>query len=636
MRRAAALATTVAAALLPLAGCTARHDRPAGPPGRYLRPAAARVVLLSIDGLAAARHRALVASGGYADPDGLAAIDRAGFVVERATPVNPTLTSVNHVSIVTGAFPGRTGVVSNVFHPAGAPVWKTVAGFDAPIGTETLWESFRRQGRRVGSLGWPGCDATAPGRTADFGTTWVASAAARAETLELGADAFAPETGATADEGEATPRRARLEVALRGAGLPETVAFQLVAVDTVPDRVAAYDTLVVDDNLTTADGVLASVHTGEWFPLSFAAAHADGGTQTVGGWCLLQALPGDLEGVRVYRGAFHATAAYPRDFRERLEAEAGFWPGPGDDDALARGLAGRGGLGIGEYMTQVRRFSEYFTACTTAAVRGEPFDLLLTYQPIVDEVQHGFTIVDPRQPAYSEGLAATAAATVDDVYRLADRAVGDLARALNPGTDALVVVSDHGILPVWEGVYVNEVLRGAGLVEVEETARGLRPAASSRMVAVTSGGAAQLYVNLEGREPGGVVPVRELDEVVRRAARALALVEVDGVPVVERTFTRSELAGIGLDSPNSGDLVVFFAPGFYPSSRLGRGVHEPIDLAGQHGFFNDHPELDAVWLARGLGVRRGRLERASVTQVAAYVSHLAGIDPPAGAAPFAP
>ncbi|HVN75905.1 MAG TPA: alkaline phosphatase family protein, partial [Thermoanaerobaculaceae bacterium] len=159
-----------------LAACAATENakslRTASPPH------ARRVVVLSLDGFAAARHRENLRDGVYADPDGVKAFERA-YVVERAIPVNPTLTAPSHIAIATGAFPTVTGIVSNTFHSPGTPILQAASGFDAPIGAEPLWQAFRRQGRRVGVLTFPGCDDTAPSRTADFGMVYVNTPFAR-------------------------------------------------------------------------------------------------------------------------------------------------------------------------------------------------------------------------------------------------------------------------------------------------------------------------------------------------------------------------------------------------------------------------------------------------------------------------
>jgi predicted AlkP superfamily phosphohydrolase/phosphomutase len=630
---------TVVAALALLAHACAATD--SSQPTRGVGPSAGtgRVVLLSLDGLAADRNRENLREGVYTDRDGLAGFETEGYVVERAIPVNPALTSVSHASIATGVFPSVTGIVANQFHLPGTPIVQAVSGFRAPWGAEPLWQAFRRQGRRVGVLTFPGCDETSPQRTADFGMVYVNRPYAPSAIVSLADTQFEVAALPPGWLSYTPPRRATISVKLAGPGVPGVTAFTLTALDTTNDGVADYDTLVVDDNADLADGTLARARPGEWFPLRVKAPHPDGGTRTVGSWCLLQTLSADLSPVKLYRGAFFSTEAYPRAFRERLDERAGFWPGPGDERALERALSGQDGLRLPEFLEQTRRFSDFFNACARSAIAGETFDLLVLYQPVVDEVEHVLLVTDPRQKAYSREFAATARGAVTEAYRIADRAVGELARELDLSRDALVVVSDHGMAPVWETLRVNQLLQHAGLAAAEEGEGGWRVKASSKIVAFGSSGCVNLYVNLKGREPTGVVEPAEMGAVVQAAAVALATAQVDGQDLVEAMYRREELAPLGLDNRAAGDLVVFLRPGITGSSAIGapgEPFHAAAEIAGQHGFLTTHPEMAAVWLARGSGVPFRHVSSASLTEVAAFVARLGGVQPPAQAAPWRP
>jgi predicted AlkP superfamily phosphohydrolase/phosphomutase len=626
MRRLAPLSVLVVLA----GGCAVTETRPPS-----TATEARRVVLISLDGLAAVRHRENLAAGVYRDPDGLAAFERGGFVVEGAIPIDPPLTSPSHASIATGAFPSATGIVANFFHVPGTAIGLGVSGFEYPWRAESLWQAFRRQGKRVGVLTYPGCDATTASRTADFGMVYVNRPDAPATELTLDPSQFAAAAPPSGFPSHSPARTTTFSVPLRTPGGATTAAFTLTAVDSTDDGKVDYDTLVVGGEGAGA----TAVHAGGWFALRVRVPHPDGGTSLVGAWCLLQSIAPDLSSVRLYRGAFFATEAYPRAFRERLDESAGFWPGPGDDRALEQGRLGRDGLTLPEFMRQQRRFSEFFNACARTAIAGERFDLLLAYQPVVDEVEHVLLVVDPRQKAYSKPFAAAAREAVTEIYSVADRAVGELARELDLQRDALVVVSDHGMAPVWEAVRVNQLLQQAGLARSEPAGKGWRVRSDSQIASFGSGGCVNLYVNLAGREPTGVVSPADEGGVLQAAAVALAQAQVDGEDVVEAMYRRDRLAEIGMDSPNAGDLVVFMRLGFAGNSAIG-APGEPFaastELAGQHGFANTHPEMAAVWLARGAGVPPRHTPTASLTEVAAFVARLAGVEPPAQARPWAP
>ncbi len=149
------------------------------------------------------------------------------------------------------------------------------------------------------------------------------------------------------------------------------------------------------------------------------------------------------------------------------------------------------------------------------------------------------------------------------------------------------------------------------------------------MIAVSSASVINLYLNLEGREPGGVVAPADAAEYLRRAARVLADLEVEGRPAVEKISTRDEAAQIGLRNPNTGDLVVFLAPGFAAAGGLDGAALEPSRYYGQHGFLAAHNEMCGMLFARGVGIKRTRLGEVKATTVAPMVARWLGFELPA-------
>src|ERR1700709_1602936 len=131
-----ALAAALAAALV----LACRSVPPAPPPAAAPPPPPPpprRVVLLSLDGADADTLHRLYAAGALT-AGGFARFFREGQVADRLVPVDPPLPSPNPISLATGYAPERTGIVSNLFHPAGAPFLELASGFAAEIGTETL------------------------------------------------------------------------------------------------------------------------------------------------------------------------------------------------------------------------------------------------------------------------------------------------------------------------------------------------------------------------------------------------------------------------------------------------------------------------------------------------------------------
>ncbi len=612
LRLAALLATTVTLALA--GACQTGVRQPVGP---------RRVVVVSYDGVGADLAWRWLDEGVLARPDGLGGLRENGLSARRLEPVNPTLTAVNHVTLATGLPPEATGIVSNRFHRPSDPIGVAVSGYAAPFQGEALWAAARRQGVPVGVLLWPGADARGVERKADFGMAWPGLPLAEGEVLRLEPD-DAVFTGEVPSEDGAPPLLWELAVALEGSE-PAEMSWRLAAVDSTPDGRPRYDTLAVQG--PGEDG-WRYVGEREWFALDVTAAAPDDlRPYRYRASCKALQLDRIRGVVRLYRGGVFRLAAYPDAFADALEAAIGPWPGTPDDRLVQAWWLDVGeGIDLDTYLEQVERLDRYLDDALRFTAASEPWRLLLAYHPGADEYQHSSLIVEQRQWAYSPGRALAAREGLDRVGRSVDASVAAAWGLLDPATDVLAVLSDHGQAPLADVVDVNLVLAEAGLVSLVDG----RVAPDSPMAGYGDGGCANIYLNLAGREPGGVVPPVDAPALLRRAARALADLTVDGEPPVERIVPRSDLAALGLANPASGDLVVFLEPGYAFADGLAEPVM-PSSYYGQHGYLADHPAMDAVFFARGAGVPHRSLTDMRSVEVAPRVARWLGIT--LGAAP---
>ena len=72
------------------------------------------------------------------------------------------------------------------------------------------------------------------------------------------------------------------------------------------------------------------------------------------------------------------------------------------------------------------------------------------------------------------------------------------------------------------------------------------------------------------------------------------------------------------------------------SAAPGSSWHSLSEICGQHGYLDTHPEVAAVWLARGAGVPKRHIREESLTEVSSFVATLAGVQPPSQAQPWRP
>ncbi|MCI0402008.1 MAG: alkaline phosphatase family protein [Acidobacteria bacterium] len=552
----------------------------------------------------------LPADGAFAE------MARTGARAEYLTPPEASLTTPASLTMVTGTWPDQHGITGNTLHLRGDPITRSMRGFDVRIEAETLWEAARRQGKRVITVAAI-ADGSTPERSADqtlaygrrLGSSLVVSLKARDDDrwstgdvrLEHSRELYPVEDGS------------HLPVFENESG--QKLELKLLAADTEFDGREAYDTVFLDFDRDLGDGYLARVRAGDWTPVLLQAR-----SPRIGSWFKLLELEPDLSRARLYVGAPHQNRGAPADYVAAIDAEVGFWPGEPDGTALDNG-----DIDERTWLEQGERLTDFLREAALFSMKRYEFDLLLAYNPTPDEVEHRFLLFDPRQPGFEDEGGEKRRRYlnyVKDSYRQADEHLKRL-RAAAPEA-AFVVASDHGMLPEHTRVAVNALLASAGFrVTADET---------TEVRAYTSGATGHIYVNLEGREPNGVVKRRDLRRVVRRiveVCRALRDPKT-GEPVFDRVLTREEQRVLRMEHPRtSGDVWVNGRPGYSLSSRMEGPALEPATTTlGNHGHGGLRREMRAIFLAAGPGIEPASLPPATSADVAAAVSALLGIAPP--------
>lgn len=582
--------------------------------------ASPKVVLVSLDGAADWLVDDLLARG-VLPPDGaLARLARSGVRAEALVPIAASLTAPSHVAMFTGTYPESNGIVSNTFLELGEPISQESSGYTAPIEAETLWEAARRQGKRVYCLGAVGADAGGPKRQCDL-TLAYGKTKARAGVVDLG-----PAPAATLPAGDSGYEHIRRLEALPGSPAPivyslsggEAIPLFASAVDTVVDGKERYDALLLDFNADRADGFAAQLATGQW-----ASVYLPTPSAKVGAWVKLLRLEPDASAARLYLGAPGQNHGHPAEYVAGLEERFGPWPGSPDSQNLDLGLTDEK-----LWLEQAERLSLYLADTTLETLRQGDWDLLLTYLPLLDEVGHRFLLREPRQPDYDAengSRRARYARHIEWSYQFADRLLLRMLEAVPPGTN-FVVVSDHGMAPVHTQVLIHSLLREAGFQ--------VTPDDKTEVRAYTAGNTAHIYVNLAGRQPGGVVAGGKLVESVERIRSACQHLRDPrtGEPVFEAVLPKSELGAVHLGhSGRGGDVWVNARAGFTLSARFDpeASVFKPSPtLLGMHGSLGTERTMHAIFFAAGPRVRPRFLGHMNSVDVAPTVSALLGIEPP--------
>ena len=288
---------------------------------------------------------------------------------------------------------------------------------------------------------------------------------------------------------------------------------------------------------------------------------------------------------------------------------------------------------------ELRAKTDHDFKVITHLLRTKPWDLFVAVVMSVDRAQHTlWKFFDKDHPRYvddpelREGLL--------DLHRQIDEWLAKVMNLL-PKDTMVIVASDHGAKRMYHRINVNEILASEGLLKLREVPdrpiglaeldrRGLID--WSRTVAFALGAyVAQVFVNLEGREPRGVVkPGEEYEAVREQVADLLKSVRgPDGQRLDTRVFMREE-AYRGEMIDVMPDLTVYFDNLHYGANEA-VGFGSPYSLETAKGpDDSNHGEYGMLVIRDPEGRLSGELRGAKLEDIAPTVLRALGLEPPPG------
>ncbi|MHB1650944.1 MAG: alkaline phosphatase family protein [Desulfitobacteriaceae bacterium] len=245
-------------------------------------------------------------------------------------------------------------------------------------------------------------------------------------------------------------------------------------------------------------------------------------------------------------------------------------------------------------------------------------------------------------------------------YQILDHAVAELVQSCADESTALVVVSDHGAIPTIKTLWLARVLMDAGLLSYRKNEEGqmVIDYEKSRVILGDHPLAQNIWVNLKGREPFGIVEPEEYERIRSQVIQlfyGLRDPETGECPIA-MVLRTEDAAFLGQWGDTVGDLVYYYAPGYAnklavrsvgpfdpgyledPAFEIiGEGIptQRGVPLQGVHqcylpGTKYSGCSVQGVLILAGPGIREGVEIKAPVwtVDVTPTVSRLLGINPP--------
>lgn len=335
--------------------------------------------------------------------------------------------------------------------------------------------------------------------------------------------------------------------------------------------------------------------------------------------------------------------AYPPALLQELEREVGpFWHAETEVYKYGREAA---------YRQNMLELCDYQQRVVEYLIEQHSCDVYLLVFMLIDHAQHKFwRYLDADYPAYDPQHDAQFSDTILQAYQKMDALLGDLRS--NFGDDAnYLVISDHGGGPVHGIMYINRWLQEVGMLHLRRNlptrlklwlaktdliGRIYRVAAKlglgkianlvskparnkvlnsfitfddidwSRTQAYARGAFGQIFINLRGREPQGIVtPGKEYERVV--AELITALEQLPHPQTGERLITNIHHKAEVFDGPHleqAADIIFSIQDYLYQASVKMGLDSESILGASEYEDSGSH-RLDGMLVMAGADIRAG-------------------------------
>lgn len=372
---------------------------------------------------------------------------------------------------------------------------------------------------------------------------------------------------------------------------------------------------------------------------------------------------------------------YPRELAKEIEQNVG--------DYIITIMDWKENEDLVRFQANLHRMIDKRAELTFYLMEKKPWDFFAVLFSATDIAQHCFwSFMDPSHPLHDREDAERFGDTILETYRHIDQVLGEIQERL-PDDSTLILMSDHGAGPLRSVVNLNKWLEENGWLTFANSTNsgacnriqslskssvrnvlskslsllkrhlstntrsrlkslfpGLRDKLEGVMFsslidwgktrAYSFGSYGNIYINLRGREPGGIVDEGEEYEMLREAISAGLMKLRDpgtGQTVVKKVFRREEIYDGSCVSEAADLLVQWDDAGYHSVQRFGKkedtvfGDHLHLHLTNMR--FTGHHRMEGIFASVGKDVKQDSvIEGARIIDIAPTVLYLLGLPIP--------
>lgn len=334
-----------------------------------------------------------------------------------------------------------------------------------------------------------------------------------------------------------------------------------------------------------------------------------------------------------------------------------------------------------DYIKSILLATEEEKNVTFYLMENYEWDFFMTHFYFGDQIQHFlWKYMDPKHPAFDPEGSQKYGDAILTYYEKIDDIIGQILRKINVNT-TMIVLSDHGMGPLYKRVYINHWLRELGLLKLKESGPSenrhwlcklgfsrekllnliekhnfpkflmkIVPRSIARIFywaapiahytlddidyprtkAYSAGYMGQIFINLKGRDPEGIVPEEEYEEL--RTYITKKLYELtdpdDGEKIVDKVFRREEIfRGPHVDqAPDM--LFIMRNMAYITQSQISSGSlwefgPDLNSLTSPPGYLTAWHRMDGILIATGRDIKKEvTIENAKIIDLVPTILHI--------------
>lgn len=548
----------------------------------------------------------------------------------------PGVTPVCWASIVTGAYPGTHGIVDFSVHLPGTNLDESSNAFRSDlIQAQTFWEAAEQVGKRSATINFPGAwppvtrdgiwvaglGSPATGSPFEIKSSSCFVAGRAAETTRDGTVLSFQQVETEAQGERAGDKEARLCLIPDKDPEGDGPEFQIVAhfhpakgyqhLSLYPVRSSTLgSSSLVKDEPQGPEGLpepgqipigsssqgskAADLTPGQWSPWLQGNFQIKG-EKSLGTFRFkLTELAPDLSSCKLYCSQIMPTdgIARPAGLGQGLVEAVG----PMIENSGTRGYE-RGWVDEETLLEEAAYKANWLGEAAKYLLDQQGADLLFLKWHFLDHVQHTFWgRFDPLSPWFVPEEGEKYRRLMARAYAIADRLVGKFVERSGENT-LVLVVSDHGHTPHLKAMSINNLLAREGLITWHPGAQGRPVIDWSRTRAYAGPDIGNIYINLVGRDPRGIVNAGDEYQRVQEEISNILLSYKDpetSERPVEIALKKEDTSLFGLWGERSGDVFYLMRPGYsgaanwFPlteDQRILVPMGPEVRTEGEHGQF---------------------------------------------------